>query len=119
MYRLDALIVAAMLLACGSARRSEPLVGPLPAHAEARLGEGVFMEHCHSCHPGGEAGLGPALNDKPLPGWAIEAQVRIGAGAMPAFSDREIDAQSLDALISYLHALRDHRGAAGIAESSR
>jgi mono/diheme cytochrome c family protein len=119
MHRLHALIVAAVLLGCGSARRGEPLVGPLDARAEVKVGEHVFMEHCHSCHPGGEAGLGPALNDKPLPGWAIRAQVRMGVGAMPAFSDQEIHAQNLDALISYLDALRYHRRAAGVAKSSR
>jgi mono/diheme cytochrome c family protein len=84
-------------------------VGPLMARGEAMHGETVFMEHCHSCHPGGEAGLGPALNNKPLPGWAMRVQIRMGVGAMPAFSDREIAPENLDALIAYLHELRDHR----------
>jgi mono/diheme cytochrome c family protein len=95
------------LAACGSARRSEPLTGPvaLPSDA-ARAGEVVFMRECHACHPGGEAGLGPALNNKPLPGFLIATQVRLGAGAMPAFSQSEIPPADLDALLAYLKARR-------------
>jgi hypothetical protein len=35
--------------------------------------------------------------------------VRHGAGTMPAFSEREIPAEELDALVSYLKALRKNR----------
>lgn len=110
MHRLVPWILAAVLLGCGSPRRSEPLVGPLVARGDAKQGEAVFMQHCHACHPGGEAGLGPALNNKPLPGWLIKAQVHMGMGAMPSFSSQEIDPESLEALVAYLRALRDHRG---------
>jgi mono/diheme cytochrome c family protein len=92
-----------------SARRSEPLVGSLtissPAIAQGRT---VFMAHCHQCHPGGEAGLGPAINNKPLPKFAIRTQVRHGFGAMPAFDENEISETEFDALVSYLDALRRH-----------
>jgi mono/diheme cytochrome c family protein len=60
------------------------------------------MAHCHACHPGGEAGLGPALNDKPLPGLLVRLQVRTGMGAMPAFSPRELSDGELRDLIAYL-----------------
>ncbi|MDC4226474.1 MAG: cytochrome c [Candidatus Manganitrophus sp.] len=57
--------------------------------------------------PEGEAGLGPALNNKPLPGWMIRFQVRHGLGAMPAFSEKEISDRELDDLvIAYLKAFR-------------
>jgi mono/diheme cytochrome c family protein len=97
------------LVGCGSARRGEPLVGPLPMTSPAiERGRQVFMAHCHQCHPGGEAGLGPAINDKPLPGFMISLQVRRGLGAMPAFSPQELSPDELNALIAYLQALRRH-----------
>ena len=104
--------VAALLLvlaACGPAYRGEPLRGPLvTADPQVLTGERVFHAHCHQCHPGGAGGLGFALNDKPLPGGLIAFQVRNGLGAMPAFSPEEIPDAELDALVTYLLALRRH-----------
>lgn len=108
------LIAAIFLLQAGSfsscsARRSEPIVGPLPlSDAHVQRGELVFMRHCYQCHPGGEAGVGPAINNKPLPGFLIKFQVREGFGAMPAFSQHDISSEELDDLIAYLKALRGH-----------
>lgn len=95
-----------LLLGCGSARRGEPLVGPTTLSEEARLGRVVFSVHCDQCHPGGETGLGPALNNKPLPGFMIKMQVRHGLGAMPSFSNIHIPDRDLDNLITYVKALR-------------
>jgi mono/diheme cytochrome c family protein len=96
----------AVLPAC-SARRSEPIAGPLALDTPELLqGEIAFDRHCSYCHPGGEKGLAPALNNKPLPGFMIKTQVRHGAGTMPAFSDRELSPEELDALVKYLKALR-------------
>lgn len=67
------------------------------------------MKHCSQCHPGGEAGVGPAINDKPLPGFLIRFQVRQGLGAMPAFSIERITDDQLTDVITYLQALRGHR----------
>lgn len=103
------LVAGAVLALSCSARRSEPLVGPLPLSSpEIAEGRKVFMAHCHQCHPGGEAGLGPALNNKPLPAFAVRIQVRQGFGAMPAFHRDEISETDLDALLAYLKALRRH-----------
>ena len=97
------------LLGCGSARRSEPLVGPLSVASPAvARGQQVFMANCHQCHPGGDAGLGPAINDKPLPGFLVRLQVRSGLGAMPAFSEQDISPEELHDLVLYLKALRRH-----------
>ena len=93
--------------ACGTARRSEPIVEHSAAQGEAfAKGRHVFMKHCHTCHPGGEAGLAPALNNKPLPAALIKYQVRHGLGAMPAFDSHHITSDELDALAAYLVALR-------------
>jgi mono/diheme cytochrome c family protein len=105
---LALLAFGALLLSC-SARRGEPLKGPLPIKSVAVAdGQKVFMRECHQCHPGGESGLGPAINDKPLPGFMIRFQVRSGLGAMPAFSQNEISAKEMDDLLEFLKALRRH-----------
>lgn len=99
----------AITLAACSARRGEPLYGPLPITITAvENGQQVFMRECHQCHPGGEAGLGPALNDKPLPEFLMKLQVRRGIGAMPAFSPNEISPEELDNLVRFLKELRRH-----------
>jgi mono/diheme cytochrome c family protein len=103
-------VMAASLAACGTARRSEPLVGPPQlASANEVHGQRLFMQLCNQCHPGGDAGLAPALNSKPAPGPAIKLQVRTGLGRMPAFPERELDSRSLDDLVSYVLRLR-HTG---------
>lgn len=101
---------ATAVAGCGATRRSEPLRGPLSLGEQEARGQVVFMEHCHQCHPSGEAGLGPALNDKPFPTFLKRFQVRRGLGAMPSFSEEQISDQELDALMAYLSALRDHKG---------
>ena len=100
---------AALLPACASARRSEPIAGPIPLDAKAAAGQVVFMRNCHVCHPRGEAGVGPALNNKPLPDAAIEVQIRtgvVGAGTMPPFPPEVLSDQEIDQIIAYLTALR-------------
>jgi mono/diheme cytochrome c family protein len=93
--------------ACGSARRGEPLTGPHALQDPVLLrGERVFALQCSQCHPGGEAGLGPAINNKPLPGWLLRFQIRQGLGVMPSFSSEEIPADDLDALVRYIRELR-------------
>lgn len=107
-FLISTLLIFPLLANC-SARRSTPIMGVLPLTSpQVAEGQQIFMAHCHQCHPGGEAGLGPALNNKPLPAFAIRIQVRHGFGAMPAFSPDEISDAALDAVIAYLRALRDH-----------
>lgn len=106
--RLVLLACAALLLAaCTSARRSQPVTGqPPPAGPELSEGRRAFMHHCHECHPGGDAGLGPAINNKPLPAGLIKFQVRQGLGVMPAFDREHLGDAELDAIAAYLIALR-------------
>jgi mono/diheme cytochrome c family protein len=110
MMRVFVALGFAMLLpACGVEHRSAPAVGAfVPANAEQARGERVYFMFCHQCHPGGAAGLGPALNDKPLPTFAMRTQIRAGAGAMPSFSDRDISDSDADAVVAYVVALRGH-----------
>ena len=102
--------IVAAHLACSSARRDEPLVGPVEISTpELRIGQQVFMMHCYQCHPGGRAGVGPALNNKPAPAALIKTQVRAGLGAMPRFGDDRIRDTELDALANYVIALRENK----------
>lgn len=102
--------MAAALAACGSSRRSVPVAGPLAfADREVALGEQVFMRECSACHPEGEAGLGPGINNKPLPAFLIRFQIRRGVGAMPSFTEAEISDEEIDAVIDYLQYMRGRR----------
>jgi len=100
-------LLVAGLTSCLPQRRDAPLVGELTglSPSEAR-GQVVYMANCQQCHPGGARGLGPGLNDKPLPRFAIHAQVRAGLGAMPAFGPDEISDADLRALVDYVVRLR-------------
>ena len=101
------LFAVVLLIGCGPERRDEPLTEPLTSDdPRVALGHRVYSQHCHQCHPGGAAGLGPAINDKPLPVTLIKAQVRQGHGHMPAFSEQEITDEQLDAIPYYLKGLR-------------
>lgn len=99
-------VLSLALLGC-SANRSEPIRGALdvsdPKVAHGRI---VFMAKCYKCHPGGDAGLGPAINNKPLPGFLVRYQTRHGLGAMPPFDKDEISDGDLDDVTAYLKALR-------------
>jgi mono/diheme cytochrome c family protein len=106
--KLAIVAIAALCAACGTARRDEPLYGALRLDRAEQHGQRVFFEYCNQCHPQGEAGLGPAINNKPLPNVAIRLQVRRGIGYMPAFDESVIPDRDLDRLLAYLEALREH-----------
>lgn len=111
MNRLNILVAAFLVLVslsyCGTARRGTPVFKPIAADTPAvAQGEVVYMKYCQKCHPGGAAGLGPAINNKPLPGFTIRYQVRKGVGMMPAFKEHIISDQELNHLMAYLKSLR-------------
>lgn len=100
-------VIGLFQLGCHSARRGEPIAGPMKiSNPDVAHGEKLFMQHCYSCHPGGEGGLGPSLNDKPLPAFLVKTQARCGFGVMPSFTRGELTAKDLDDLTSYMIALR-------------
>jgi mono/diheme cytochrome c family protein len=101
------LVLVVTSVACGNAHRAGPGQPSVDLTSDALAdGRHVFMRNCYSCHPNGQGGLGPALNNKPLPGLAIHTQVRQGIGAMPAFNETEITDRQLANLIDYLQELR-------------
>ena len=103
-------LAALAYCACSSAQRGEPLHGPLVLNAEQTHGEQLFMQYCNKCHPQGAGGLGPALNNKPLPGPAVRKQVRAGIGAMPAFDKQTISDPDLEAISAYVLELHNPGG---------
>lgn len=99
--------LANLLAGCGPERRDTPHTEPLAdPPGDVAAGERAFAAHCWQCHPGGAAGLGPAINDKPLPVALIKTQVRNGLGTMPAFPEKDIDDAELEQIVRYLKALR-------------
>jgi mono/diheme cytochrome c family protein len=104
-----ALALVTALAACGSARRSEPIAGPLRMEdASVRRGQVLYDQYCYKCHTGGEGGMGPIINDKPLPRFLMRFQVRHGLGVMPAFSDKQLSDAELEDILTYLVVLRQH-----------
>ena len=95
---------------------------PRVAPQQGRLREGVhaFADHCAGCHQiVGRGGIATGAVAPPLqeatPTQIAEA-VRIGPYVMPRFSERQIDAQTLDDLARYVRSTRhpDDRGGWGI-----
>src|SRR3546814_14347691 len=95
---LPALALALLALsACGSARRSVPVAGPMAiADPQVALGERVFMRECSVCHPRGGAGLAPGINNQPLPEFLLKFPVRHGLGAMLSFSAELVSPAELE-----------------------
>jgi mono/diheme cytochrome c family protein len=103
--------MALMILAapaCAGPSPDTTVIDPIElATAEEKHGEVLFMRFCHSCHPDGEAGLGPSIHGTPAPSFLQRAQVRAGMGEMPAFHDDLISDEDLDAIIAYLNTADD------------
>lgn len=99
-------VLTLSLIGCGTARRGEPFAPPPVLDGKEERGQVLFFRHCSQCHPEGEGGLGPALNNKPLPPFAIRTQVRTGVGAMPSFSKAHLSDEELDAIVAFMLALR-------------
>jgi mono/diheme cytochrome c family protein len=102
-------VVVIPLFGCRSVRRGEPIVGPLPVNDPAvERGRVAFAQHCFACHPGGEGGLGPGLNDKLFPRFLMKTQVRLGLGAMPGFDAHKIPPEELSDILKFVVAQRRH-----------
>ena len=110
MKRNSLFVVATLSLslsACMTARKTEPLAPPIDkSDPKVARGEKVFFQNCHQCHPHGQGGLGPAIVNKPLPEFLMKFQVRHGLGTMPSFGQEKISADDLDALMTYIKAVR-------------
>jgi mono/diheme cytochrome c family protein len=106
LFCVSFLFVVLVFTYCGTARRGTPMFAPIATENPTLAnGEKIFMNYCQKCHPGGAAGLAPAINNKPVPGFVIRFQIRNGLGMMPAFKD-VISDEEMDDLMAYLNTLR-------------
>lgn len=108
MRSLSALLIfsAFFIISC-SPRRGVPYTEPLTeVSEEVHQGKVLFHNFCNTCHPNGAAGLGPAINNKPLPGFLIRFQIRNGIGTMPSFSKEVISDEDSKKIVAYLKELR-------------
>lgn len=107
---LAALIVA-IVAGCMPVRRGEPITGPIALNDPAlERGRTAFERYCYRCHTMGEGGMGPIINDKPLPRFLMKFQVRHGLGVMPKFTEDVLSDEDLDNIVNYIVALRhQHR----------
>jgi mono/diheme cytochrome c family protein len=85
-------------------RKSEPVTQKEFVAEDERTanGEKMYMIHCQKCHPAGEAGLGPAINSNPAPGFVKRFQMRHGLGVMPPFKKEEITREDLKDISRYM-----------------
>ncbi|MEX2593364.1 MAG: cytochrome c [Anditalea sp.] len=101
------MVFIGLLAEACSSRRSEPLWRSLESsNPQVKNGQVLYMEHCQKCHPLGEAGLAPAINSNPAPGFLKRFQVRHGLGAMPSFKVDEISRKELMDLSEYMKAMK-------------
>jgi mono/diheme cytochrome c family protein len=102
---IDLAMFLVLLNAC-TVRKAEPLLQKefVPANERIANGERIYMAHCQKCHPGGEGGLGPAINSNPAPQLIKRFQMRHGLGVMPSFKKNEISKKDLHEISKYLRA---------------
>lgn len=103
-------IACLLVLSSCAMRKSEPVKGErfVPRTDRIANGEKVYMAYCHKCHPGGEAGLGPAINSNPAPQFVKRFQMRHGLGVMPGFDKDAISRSDLRDISRYLKAWKHY-----------
>ena len=95
-----------------SIRKSEPITGKefVPVNEQIAHGERLYMQYCQKCHPGGEGGIGLAINPVPVPQFVKRFQVRHGLGVMPSFKKDEISESDLKDISKYMRAWQHYKG---------
>jgi mono/diheme cytochrome c family protein len=102
-------VLGTLVLACGPSRRGPAFGTEREFNTQEQEGRVLFMRHCNMCHPGGSSGLGPGINNKPLPSLAMRTQIRQGVGAMPAFTDDMLTDAQVDAIVAYLNKMQQEK----------
>ena len=102
-------------VSCSSRRIKKDMT--LNKETDEKIYEGklVFKSQCQKCHPNGEAGVGPALNNIKLPAFLIKFRVRsramlLWAVRMPSFNKHEISKKELSSLVAYLKHMEKKDG---------
>ena len=68
-----------------------------------QIGGALFAVYCNSCHPNGQAGVGPKLTG--LPADVVAQKVRSGGGGMPPFNASELSDEQLANVVAYTQTL--------------
>lgn len=104
---LSLLVLLLTTLSSCSVRRGLPLADAInPLEASLKDGQVLFNNYCSSCHPNGTSGLGPAMNNKPLPRFLVRFQIRHGLGVMPAFKRDVLEKEEVKKIAAYVKHLR-------------
>lgn len=90
---------------------SEPAVDPQLAWRQmVGRGRSVFRQTCDTCHPGGEADIGPNLRGIGFSVSRMTRQVRRGSGRMRPIPPARLPDRYMGDLMAYLSVLRAVRG---------
>jgi cytochrome c5 len=116
--RNTGLTILLALTSCSSGQPEQPSKAPGPAltsleNHDAKLAqgpEGAYDRTCGYCHG---ANVGPIILGQNLPADAIEATVRSGMGAMPAFRHTEISDTELKTLAKWISGSQKPAGQFG------
>jgi mono/diheme cytochrome c family protein len=116
-----ALLAAALALsACGKAKDSESSEGAEAASGgepalvisdqaewDTLLAAGTesFENACGTCHPGGEADVGPALKGEREPSAKMKKQIRKGSGRMAPIGEDKLPEAEMQGLLVYLSSI--------------
>jgi mono/diheme cytochrome c family protein len=68
-------------------------------------GKSSFDISCGSCHPGGDADLGPSLKGHALPVATMTKQIREGSGRMKPIDEAQLPEDQMRGLMVYLSTL--------------
>jgi len=116
-FPLTSILLATLTLgiaACGGGSASATGDGTTPAAAQyegpltstdVASGETHYNQYCAGCHPGGEAGAGPLINNIAWTPAKMREQIREGEGTMPPVPESKLDAAGLEALLAYLQTM--------------
>jgi hypothetical protein len=76
-------------------------------------GKDTFDVSCGSCHPGGDADLGPALKGHAVPLDEMVKQIREGSGRMRPIDENQLPEGRMRGLLVYLSTLEAVSGVKG------
>ena len=76
-------------------------------------GQSSFDLACGSCHPGGDADLGPSLKGEKVPVDTMTRQIREGSGRMKPIDTTQLPEDQMRGLLVYLSTLDAVRGVQG------
>jgi quinol---cytochrome-c reductase cytochrome c subunit len=104
----DSKTLDALVSYVGSLGTGEPI--PEIAPGSEQIGESLFISNCAPCHSSSGTGMilpdgtwAPTLFSTPRE--QVAEAIRIGPGQMPRFSEKDIDQEELNALVSYVDDL--------------